>query len=501
MTSITKIICSLWNALPTAFSSSSTDAKTHGLAKLKLLAYPAVTAGIVWSCYSFWRWCVQKQPPTSESRAVNPPKALPTPIQKDLEPTALPSTGLPQVSESPQNIPSFSISPVVPAIPTAREKKGDSFVNFSGVFIGEPTEIAAVVLIQPESPLVIPKQIEKLQITQNHPSLISSSPPLAPVEKSPTFYETAFIGITTSGGGFGGYIGDPSICRSFCPALTKFTLEDGTLIPLDPQDILIQFSLFNQFSLLLPKQIRSTLYLPYKFLRDKQENAPFRLKYNGISLEFAIDQLKHPDKHMRKPFQDMLASTVKNIKEKNQIENPLFGVKYDPTWFYKLGNNGHIYKSVKTDNHWVLQQRSASDFRPKADPKFAAGTVVINKTHCTYTCSMPMIQLEDIDIIHNDTFLIIYDRTKLQDFPCSNIKNAPLVHSNTCDEDTTKALQTGEREWIFAMSWDHHPELSQLKKEQLLEGTLSYTKGILQFTFPLLKPAAERILFSTTSYA
>ena len=114
MAGITKIIYSLWKALPTPFSSTSTDAKTSRLAKLRLLAYPVVTAGIAWGCYSLWRWFAQKHPtppkkpsPTSVVQVVTPqPTSTETSVssstpQNTINPTPtvqndLPSTVTPQ---------------------------------------------------------------------------------------------------------------------------------------------------------------------------------------------------------------------------------------------------------------------------------------------------------------------------------------------------------------------------------------------------------------------
>jgi hypothetical protein len=304
------------------------------------------------------------------------------------------------------------------------------------------------------------------------------------ITTTPTYYKVPFYVTTIDGS----YIGDPARFIDAYPAFKNLTLEDGSPLLLESQDFVVPISFYYDSCPPDVTRLPNPLYLPYNFLKDK---ATFSLKYKDITLVCTVDQLGAHDKRMRHEFQEILSLVATYVKQNHQVENPLFGAEHDSTWFYKLGNQGSIFKI--TDKR--LEERPSSEFRPKTDPKFAPGKVFLQDGQCYFSCSMPLIRAENVDIILNDTFLMIYARSQINPFPSLSIPAGALVNENTMKD------RQGTYEWVFAMSWDQRPEFEQESvatlKEKILEGTLICQSGMLLFSFQLLESSPTKMLFKT----
>jgi hypothetical protein len=108
-----------------------------------------------------------------------------------------------------------------------------------------------------------------------------------------------------------------------------------------------------------------------------------------------------------------------------------------------------------------------------------------------------MIGPEDVDIILNDTFLMLYARVKISSFPNQIPPDALVL------ENLNPPSYLDEREWIFCISWDEHPEFNQFElvqlKEKILQGAIRCPSGGLIFSFPLLESSPDKILFETNN--
>ncbi|HEX4839199.1 MAG TPA: hypothetical protein VFU89_02015 [Rhabdochlamydiaceae bacterium] len=317
---------------------------------------------------------------------------------------------------------------------------------------------------------------------------IAVSPPIAPMPK--TTYEVPFYLTTIDGG----YIGDPSKFVKAYPKFLDLKMEDGSLLPLDPHDFLVPISVFYESCPPDVARFPDPFYVPYNFLKDKQDEGTFTLKYKDSTFLCTVNQYAHHDTRMNHPFKKILSLITTYVQRNHQIENPLYGSAYDPTWFYQLGNQGSIFKI--NHSHSKLEERPSTEFRTKNNPIFARGTVRLQNGQCTFTCLMSLINPENVDIILNDTFLMLYARAKVSSWS-SQIPSGALVHENL-----NPHFCLNEREWIFGISWDERPEFNQFElvqlKEKILQGTIRCQSGGLIFSFPLLESSPDKILFETT---
>lgn len=341
------------------------------------------------------------------------------------------------------------------------------------------------------------------------PSSINSEQfPLKPITVSPltmpapkTSYEVPFYVTNISGG----YIGDPSKFVEASPEFLDLTMEDGSSLPLDPHDFLVPISVFYKSCPRDVDRFPNPFYIPYNFLKDKENESTFTLIYKDNTFICTVNQYANHNTKMHRPFKDILFYIETYVKHCHQIGSPLYSPLYhpqynpsfqdacDPTWFYQLGNQGSIFKMNHSRSQ--LEERLSNEFRAKNNPQIARGKVRLEKGRCTFTCLMSLINPENVDIILNDTFLILYARGKESSW-LSQIPSDAIVHENL---NPPSCLN--EREWIFGISWDERPEFNQFElaqlKEKILQGTIRCPPGSLIFSFPLLESSPDKILYET----
>ena len=323
---------------------------------------------------------------------------------------------------------------------------------------------------------------------------------LSPAQQPPQIYRASVSILTINGW----YVGDPACCISFCPALGKITLEDGSPLPLHPSDFLIPVCINDQSCPSTRKAIYHEsleLYLPYTFLKTRKEKTVYQLKYDGIPLEFSIDQTQHKNLRMQKSLRKILGLIALYVEQNRPVEPMFTESMYDRTGFYNLGTQGSIFNGVTQGSCVTLKEISSANFRPKKDPEFANGKAYIENSYCNFRCEMPTIAIEDVDIIVNETLLMIYARTKHPGtpYPLDDL-SAPLIHMSTMNKQTLRAFETGETEWIFGITWTRHAELNlglEKMKQQVLQGILHYKCSILRFAFPLVTHSSPKVLFET----
>jgi hypothetical protein len=202
---------------------------------------------------------------------------------------------------------------------------------------------------------------------------------------------------------------------------------------------------------------------------------------------------------MQDSLQKILWLIALYVEQYRPLEPMFTECEYDLTGFYKLGIQGSIFNCVTQESRVTLKEVSATHFRPKQDPEFASGRAYIENNQCNFRCKMPAIDIEDVDIIVNETLLMIYARTKHHGnvFPCHDLSTA-LIHTNTMNKQVLNAIQARETEWIFGITWTCHAELNfgvEKMKQQVQQGFLHYEIGILRFAFPLATHASPQVLF------
>jgi hypothetical protein len=309
------------------------------------------------------------------------------------------------------------------------------------------------------------------------------------VSSSKTTYKVPFYLTTVDGG----YIGNPSRFVKAYPKFLNLKMEDGSPLTLDSHDFLAPISVSYESCPVDVARFPNPLYIPYNFLKDKQDGDTFTLKYKDITFLCTVNQYAHHDTEMHDSFKKILSLITAYVKSNHQIEEPLYGRAHDPTWFYQLGNQGSIFKMNHSRSQ--LEERPSTEFRTKNNPIFPRGTVLLQNGRCIFTCFMPLISPENVDIILNDTLLMFYARIKMSSLP-NQIPSDALVNAKL-----NPPSSMNEGEWFFGISWNERPEFKQFElvqlKEKILQGVIHCQSGRLIFSFPLLESSPDRILFET----
>lgn len=286
----------------------------------------------------------------------------------------------------------------------------------------------------------------------------------------------------------GNYIGDPTQ-RQLLPAyLKEITLEDDSPLPLDAKDFFCELYLFNMSSQLKNLRIPSTLYLPGALFKGKKDSDVIRLKYKNKLIELVIEQQNHGLKFEKGSFEDVFNKQTAYIKNSCDPICPLFNIN-DPYWFYKLGENGVIYK-LETDTSekdlivFHLKEGTAADFRPHVAPTEVKGQIYLDEKNLIFSIEFCSFEPKDFDILLNETHLIIYGR--FENRPLSNLlPQADFMRTDVnVDESPSRS-----REGLIAYRWDRTEyfrgrSLEEMKST-MKSSTLSLTRGILQIEIPL----------------
>lgn len=357
---------------------------------------------------------------------------------------------------------------------------------------------------QPSETLVITPEPSALHVQITLPSSapdprlsITKTPPskdklLASIEKNSTNYNPSIdafrVPMWVTGILSGGYVGDPKSCFQFCPFLAKITLEDGSPIPLVPDDSFIAISLYHGKK---PPEVAKILnipfriYLPSKFLENPINDA-YKLRYDGVLLECIPDQ----------NFMEELRLARLYVELYHSIENPLFGATYDPTWFYRVGGEGSLFK---INDQKTFEERSVTEFRQKKSPNFTHGAVLLQNGKATFYWLMPLADFGDIDLIVNKEGLILYaEREKTAGFSPPPPGSTFITRSN--DELFNQTI-SGQFEWMFCITWRAYPEFQSLNletiKNNILNEPITCQSGYFSFSLTLDKHYPDRLLFST----
>lgn len=209
------------------------------------------------------------------------------------------------------------------------------------------------------------------------------------------------------------YIGnDLSSKHSNLSYLNQITLEDGRQLPLDPQDIFIEFDLFD-FST-KPKGIPEKLVLPSVLFVGKKEGEKIKLRWNNQLIELTIDQSSHPIQALKNSFEDLLNFTTKAVKGQIPVKESFSGTF--SLFGYKLDESGILYQFQGNNGKLILEEKGSRELRPLRDPM--SSTLVAQSQlseskdpdlgQCIFRIYFPAFDFQDIDIILNPTHLIFY---------------------------------------------------------------------------------------------
>lgn len=183
------------------------------------------------------------------------------------------------------------------------------------------------------------------------------------------------------------------------------TLEDDSALPLDAENFVVELCLFNVSKQLTALGIPTTLMLPGALLRNKKDGGVVRLRYKGKLIELAIEQQNHGMKFAKGTFEKVFASVDTHIRASCDIATPFFYTS-DPFWMYQLGK-GTLYKLEEIG---TLKKGIPSDFRPLTKPEEPpVDFQLFNKT-LIFEIPVHRFQIQDFDIIVNETHLMIYGR-------------------------------------------------------------------------------------------
>jgi hypothetical protein len=324
------------------------------------------------------------------------------------------------------------------------------------------------------------KNIPSDNLDKTNDSIEKSRPGKLPVEKNdvqanhPATSATKPTGhICMASEQTGGYIGHPTQRQLLPLHLNHITREDGSPLPLAPEDFFIQFHLFNMSQQLKDSGIPSEIYLPSALFKGKKDGDVIRLKYQNLLIELTIQQENHGLKFPKGTFEEVFPMQITRLKGSCDLDEPIFCM-LDPYWFYKLGDQGAIYKlesdkSENNDSVYHLKDGVSADFRPKANPlratvfKFSQ-----SNDHLFLALDFSRFQPEDIDIILNDTHVIVYGENSL------TLGTVDINHK----KETLVAFRWDRMECFKGRSIEEMKTL--MKKSQF-----ALLIGVLQFMIPL----------------
>jgi hypothetical protein len=421
---------------------------------------------------------VESKPPAPIPQpSIEPP--LPTPSESSEVP--LPPVELSVETEPPVPLSQPSIEPPLP------KPSESSEVPLPPVELSVETE-PPVPLSQPSIEPPLPKPSESSEVLQPPLELSVESKPLAstpqPAATVVPHYRVRLWIPQIQGGG---YIGNPEVCYKRHPSLAKFTLENGDLIPLISTDFFVRVSIWDRQKQPNIPGMPNDIYFPYIFLKDLQVDNAYRFRYKSLLFEFFID----------KEFIGMLSLVRLWVARYCQIENPLFSMTLgDPTWFYRLGEQGSIFK-IDSQNRFV--ERPQTEFRQKKSPNLTHGAVRIKDGKAVFNWVMSIAKFADIDLIINKEGLILYAAQDHTPGFAPPPPDATII--SKCDDEMFMQHVTGKYELIFSISWKSYPEfqsinLDNIKKAATSEKITAY-KGFFTWSFQLEHSYPDRILCNT----
>jgi hypothetical protein len=422
---------------------------------------------------------VEIEPPVPLSQpSIEPPLPTPSessevpqpPVKLSVEPE--PPVPLSQPSIEPPPLPTLSESSEVPLPPVELSVEPEPPVPLSQPSIEPPLST-----LLESSEVLLPS----VELSVESKPLASTPQPSATVV--PHYRVRLWIPQIQGGG----YIGNPEVCYKRHPSLAKFTLENGDPIPLISTDFFVRVSIWDRQKQPNIPGMPNDIYFPYIFLKELQVDNAYRFRYKSLLFEFFID----------KEFIGMLSLVRLWVERYCQIENPFFSMTLgDPTWFYRLGEQGSIFK-IDSQNRFV--ERPQTEFRQKKSPNLTHGAVRIKDGKAVFNWVMSIAKFADIDLIINKEGLILY---AAKDHTPGLAPPPPDATINSkCDDEMFMQHVTGKYELIFSISWKNYPEfqsinLDNIKKAATSEKITAYN-GFFTWSFQLEHSYPDRVLCNT----
>lgn len=278
-----------------------------------------------------------------------------------------------------------------------------------------------------------------------------------------------------------GYVGEDFSKQALRPDyLNKITLEDGSPLPLIPEDQFLELHVFEPTSQLKKLNFPSSLFLPKSIFSSKKDGDLLRLQYEGRPVEFTIKQNDHQLKFEQGSFQDVLKNAESYVKT-TDIEEPLFSkYKNTPYDYYSLLKQGAIYKVRGEKNPAGFGHlESEEDFKLRLleNPKVTPLDVIKTKENVMIVVSFSGFEFADIDVILNDHYIVFYGHFKDRE-------------STILIEDPIRTFSfKNSKEFIARLRWDRSPTLSKFSlvelKAKIKTTSVSLINGLLQLAIPL----------------
>lgn len=290
----------------------------------------------------------------------------------------------------------------------------------------------------------------------------------------------ASICITTQ---TGGYIGSSENRPLFPDYLKKMTLKDGSPLPLEATDFVVEFHRFNPSPFLQAISLPETFFLPSKLLEGKKEGDKLQLKYEGQPLELTINQENHGLKFVNGSFKEALDLQRAYIQTTCDQENPCFS-KYNPFWGYRLEPEGILYQPGGKETGFNPKIQDKNQFRHLHDPSTIVKYDILpsrDGRNLIFLIEAPRFLPEDIQLIVNKTHLNVYGFFENRPLlPEEALKSLPL--------DKQEALSSSA-EFLVSLRWDRHEFFKDLSLDQMKgfvqNGHFHFLNGIIQLDLPL----------------
>lgn len=195
--------------------------------------------------------------------------------------------------------------------------------------------------------------------------------------------------------------------------LWDWTLEDGSPLPLDPEDLIHTFMIYDLSGELKNKlQGDFSFQLPSALFDNKQEGDKLILRYKNELIELEIKQRGIISKTDN--FQDCLECSKKeSLREieagKYGFEECLFGPRLSPYLGYQITQQGKIFIVNFSDLN-QCREGTINDFRKlKREKPKVLNEIVIAQKDSEMTLKIPLVGIKNrVDIVINEKFLCFY---------------------------------------------------------------------------------------------
>lgn len=243
--------------------------------------------------------------------------------------------------------------------------------------------------------ILVPKEKEEVKKTKENKEQKEIAAPTsstAPIAKTTEKENYQTVPLNSINYQSGGYIGEPQFWDLFPDYLNKLTLENGDPLPLNPDDICVEFGFNDEAFLGL-----DTIYLPLELFKGKNTGDTVRLRYEGKLIEFSI-KIDKFDQLLK------LAETYQKVGERKLAFNT------DPYWFRKL--DCKVFQFVKDDTGNITLKENES-IHPFADfkmPQYMAVDLLYSKPELVLAMNAP--NTENLQFVLNKEYLILYFNDK-----------------------------------------------------------------------------------------